>query len=79
MKRRKSPHRVKLNPERVWKLMHRRNVSQNDLARLAGISSGYLSQLMRGRRCPSPECRRRLMRILGVTMFDDLFMMDRVS
>ena len=79
MKRRRLSHRVKLNPNSVWKVMHRRNVSQNELAKLAGISSGYLSQLMRGKRCPSPDCRRRIMRALRVTMFDDLFMLEKAS
>lgn len=79
MKRRKPSYRVKLNPDRMWKLMHRRNISQNELAKLGGMSSGYLSLLMRGMRCPSPERRRRLMKALGVTQFDDMFILETVS
>ena len=79
MKRRRPSYRVKLNPDRVWKLMHRRHISQNELAKLSGLSSGYLSMLMRGIRCPSPERRRRLMKALGVTRFDDMFILETVS
>ncbi|MDE2803263.1 MAG: helix-turn-helix transcriptional regulator [Chloroflexota bacterium] len=79
MNRRQPSSRVKLNPDRVWKFLNRLNMSQNELARLAGISSGYLSQLMSGTRCPSAELRRRLMKALGVTDFDDLFILEVIS
>ena len=83
MKRRQPSSRVKLNPDRVWELLNRLNMSQNELARLAGISSGYLSQLMTGTRCPSAEVRRKLMEVrrklmevLRVAYFDDLFILE---
>lgn len=79
MKRRQPSSRVKLNPDRVWELLNRLNMTQNELARLAGISSGYLSQLMSGTRCPSAEVRRKLIDVLGVTSFDDLFILERVD
>ena len=79
MNRRQPSSRVKLNPDRVWELLNRLNMTQNELACLADISSGYLSQLMSGTRCPSPELRRRLMGVLGVTQFDDLFILEVVS
>ena len=79
MKRRQPSSRVRLNPDRVWELLNRLNMSQNELARLAGISSGYLSQLMTGTRCPSAELRRRLMEVLDVPHFDDLFILEVVS
>ncbi len=79
MNRRQPSSRVKLNPDRVWEFLNRLNMSQNELARLAGISSGYLSQLMSGTRCPSAELRRRLMKALGVTDFDDLFILEVIS
>ncbi len=79
MKRRRPSYRVKLVRDKVWKIMHRRNISQNELAKLSGMSSGYLSLLMRGLRSPSPGRRRQLMRALGVTRFDDLFMLETVS
>ena len=79
MKRRQPSSQVKLNPHAVWELLNRRNATQNELARLVGTSSGYLSQLMSGTRCPSADCRRRLMDALGVTDFDDLFILEKVD
>ncbi len=50
--------------------------THRQVARLSGISSGYLSQLMSGARCPAPPVRRRLLRVLGLSDFDDLFIME---
>lgn len=50
-------------------------MSQNDLARAVSISSGHISLLMNDRRSPSPDVRRRLQAVLGVTDFDELFIM----
>ena len=55
MKQRRMSPRVKFKPEPVWEQISRRSISQNDLARLAKISSGYLSQLICGRKSPSPK------------------------
>lgn len=44
-------------------------MSQNELARRCGITSGYLSHMMNARRSPSPRVRRRLMEVLGVDDF----------
>lgn len=79
MKRRQPSSRVKLNPRRVWAILNRRNISQNELARQVGTSSSYLSQLMSGHRCPSAAFRKRLMDALGVTEFDDLFILEAVD
>lgn len=65
--------RVRLNPAPVWAFLEERDISQNELARLTGISSGYLSQLISGRAHPSPQVRRRFQRVLDVSDFDDLF------
>ena len=71
-----APPRVMLRPGPVWELISRRNMSQNELASKAGISSGYLSQLISGRKSPSPDVRRRLQAALEVSQFDDLFTME---
>ena len=68
--------KVRLNPYAVWDRLNRTNRSQNDLARQIGISSGYLSQLITGQRCPSPRMRRRLQRALDIARFDDLFIVE---
>ena len=70
------PPTIKLRTPKVWELIGRRNMSQNELARRARISSGYLSQLIAGRRCPSPAVRRRLQAALGVSEFEELFTME---
>ena len=70
---------MRLNPEAVWEHLSRRNMTQNELARAVGITSGHISLLMNGRRSPSPRVRRRLQAALGVTDFDDLFIMEAVS
>ena len=69
MKRRQPSSRVKLDHHKVWELLNRLNMTQNELARLVGTSSGYLSQLMSGTRCPSADIRKRLMEALGVTRY----------
>lgn len=69
--------RVWLNPVAVWELLDRLDLSQNQLARLAGISPGHLSLLMNGKRSPAPAVRRRLMKALGVDDFHALFIMER--
>ena len=66
------PPRVTLRPDPVWAFLDERDISQNELARLAGISSGYFSQLMSGAAHPSPQVRESLQRELGLD-FDDLF------
>ncbi len=63
-----------LKPRAVWERLNRLNMTQNELARLAGISSGYLSQLMTGKRHPGPETRRGLLQALAAE-FDDLFIL----
>lgn len=50
----------------------RRNLSQNGFAQRAGLSSGYMAQLLHGHRHPSPRMRERLMTATGLD-FDTLF------
>ena len=75
-RRRTSRPRVRLNPQAVWEHLGRRDMSQNELARAAGITSGHISLLMNDRRSPSPDVRRRLQAALGVTDFDELFILE---
>ena len=76
MNRMETPSKVRLNPHRVWKLLNRLDLTQNELARRAGISSGYMSQLMSGTRRPSAALCKRLMEALDVTGFDELFITE---
>jgi len=50
----------------------RRSMSQNAFAMKAGISSGYIVQLIQGTRNPSPRVRERLLKATGMD-FDGLF------
>lgn len=70
---------ARLNPHAVWDRLDRSNMTQKELARLAGITPGYLSQLMSGKRRPGPETRRRLQETLNISSFDDLFIVEAGS
>ena len=76
MKRKRIAPRVKLNRAAVWELLDQLGISQNELARLCGLSSGYFSQLMSGVKSPSPRVRQKLQKVLGVTDFDRLFIIE---
>ncbi len=75
-RRRPTRPRVRLNPQALWEHLSRLDMSQNELARAAGISRGHMSLLVNGRRSPSPGVRRRLQAALGVTDFDELFILE---
>ena len=49
-----------VDPRALWERMDAHELSQNETARLAGISSGHLSQIMNGQRNPSGEVLRKL-------------------
>lgn len=71
--------RARLRAEVVWEYLTRHNLSQNAFARRLRIDPGYFSQMMNGRRRPSPEMRARLMAGLGITDFDDLFVIEAAA
>ena len=71
--------KVRLDPTAAWRLMDRLDISQNEWARRAGLASGYMSELMNGKRSPSSRTRRRLMRALGVAQSEDLFVVEAVD
>ncbi len=73
MSGRRPRRRIKLNAHALWDRLSLLNMSQNDLADLAGLTSGYVSLLAGGRRCPSPDARRRLIEALGVTFLPEDF------
>lgn len=70
---------MRLNPDAVWDRLNRLNKTQNELASMVGITSGYLSQLMTGTRSPSVEVRKNLQEVLQVTSFEDLFIVEVVE
>ncbi len=70
--------KVKLKKEKVERLMIRRNLSQNSLAKRIEVSSGYMSQLMNGIRCASPQVRTKLQHTFN-RGFDELFEIKEVE
>ena len=77
MKRsRPSRPRVKLNRAAVSELLSLLHMTQTELAQLCGISPGYFSLLMAGKRSPSPDTRRWLKQALEVSDFDRLFIIE---
>lgn len=65
--------RVKLRGAELRRIMVRRNLSQNNLAKRLEISSGYMAQLLNGERCPSPVTRQKLQDYFKDCSFDELF------
>lgn len=65
--------RVYLKRGSLEKILIRKNKSQNWFAHRIEVSSGYMSQLMDGSRCPSPKVRERIMNNFPEHGFDDLF------
>ena len=57
----------------IEEILIRKNKSQNWLAFQIEVSTGYMSQLMDGSRCPSAKVRERVMKKLPGFCFDDLF------
>ena len=78
-RKRPSRSRVKLNPVSVWELLDQLGITQKELARRSGISAGYLSQLIRGKRSPSVRTQRRLQQALGVSDWDRLFFIEPIE
>ena len=65
--------RARLKTLKIQKYLLMRNLSQNNFALKTGTSSGYMSQLMSGHRCPSAKLRQKMMEFLRVNKFDDIF------
>ena len=56
--------RPRVDCRALWDRMEAHGLSQNEVARLAGISTGHLSQIMNGQRTPSGDVLRRLHGVL---------------
>ena len=53
-----------IDPRVLWGRMDAHGISQNEVARRVGISTGYLSQVMNGQRKPSAKVLRSLYEVL---------------
>lgn len=69
--------RARVREEVVREWLLRQNATMGDLAERIGSSRIYLYQIMVGDRFPGPRLRASLMRELGVTDFDALFVIER--
>lgn len=63
---------IKTRLQRLIETRIRAGLSQRALAKAAGISSGYMTQIEGGDRGPSPAVAKRICAALGAN-FDDLF------
>jgi transcriptional regulator with XRE-family HTH domain len=68
--------RVYIRQEFLATELARRNISLQGLARGLKVSPGYVSQLLRGTRCPSPKLREHLQALLKIDDFDRLFRLE---
>ena len=64
---------VRIRTRELRNILLRKNLSQNWLAGRLEVSSGYMSQLLRGSRHPSPALRQRILANFLGSSFDDLF------
>ena len=78
MTRRVVARRVRLKADALWECLQRRHLTSGEFAQRAGISAGYLSQLVIGQRSPSPRTTRLLLDALDVE-FDALFYFEETS
>ncbi len=79
MKRRKPSFRSRLDPDKARARLNVLNISQGELARRIGRSRNFVSDLFTGRRRASGETRRRLMEVLQVNRFEDLFILEETN
>lgn len=68
--------RVRIKITAVYEQLDRLHMSQSDLARKAGLTTGYVSQVISGKRTPSPAVRQRIQDALGSNDFDELFELE---
>lgn len=68
-----------LRAEVVWAYLTLHNLTQKAFAHVVGIDPGYLSQMLSGKRRPSPSMRVRLMKALSIEHVEDLFVMEAAA
>ena len=71
--------RVWVKTDALWALLSQMCISQNELARRAGITGAYLSQLVNRKRSPSIQTVRRLLAALGASSFSDIFAFEHLD
>ena len=64
--------KVVVNPDVIWARLKEKHLTHHEFAHQIGRSAGFLSQLVNGKRSPSPETTRRMQEALD-TDYHDLF------
>ena len=65
--------KVRVKTKILREILARKNMSQNGLGRAARLTSGHVSQLIRGTRNASPETREKILKELEDVTFDQIF------
>ena len=65
--------KVRIKTANIRKILARKNMSQNWLAFRTRTTSGYMSQMISGKRNPSPKMREKILQVLKGCEFEDLF------
>ena len=69
--------KVALRASFISEILARKNLSQNWLAYRVKTTSGYMSQMMTGKRNPSPKMREKILKYLNDYKFDDIFTLKK--
>ena len=67
---------VRLDAAALWERLAQLDRSQNWLAREMGVSSAHVSLLVNGGRAPSGRIQKRMLKVLGVSDFNQLFTLE---
>ena len=66
--------KLEVRTDKLTELRIKRGLSQTELARGAGITNGYVSQIERGLYAPSPKVAKLIAEVLR-TDFDTIFLL----
>lgn len=69
--------KVALRASAISEILARKNISQNWFAYRVKTTSGYMSQMMTGKRNPSPKMREKILEYLKEYKFDDIFTLQK--
>ena len=70
---------VRLDAAALWERLALLGRSQNWLAREMGVTPSYVSKLVNGSRTPSGRIRNRMLKVLGVSDFHQLFRLEDID
>jgi len=69
--------KVALRANVISEILARKNKSQNWFAYRVETTSGYMSQMMTGKRNPSPKMREKILKFLKEYKFNDIFALQK--